>query len=126
MEVRGGQSLSIEIGWPSPKLSPNARVHFMEAHRFKKAAKDTAFWLTRAALGHSKWFDTGAVNVRLTAHPIKGKVRPDADNLIASHKATLDGIALGLGVDDKSFNAPSIDWADPVPNGKIIISLEAA
>ena len=124
--MAGVGPLSIELGWPPRQLSQNARCHHMEQYRFKKAAKDTAFWLTRAALGHNKWFDSGEIIVRLTAHPIKGKVRPDDDNLTASLKATLDGIALGLGVNDNSFRIQAIDWADPVPNGKILVTLEAA
>jgi hypothetical protein len=56
-------------------------------------------------------------------HPIKGKVRPDDDNLLASCKMFFDGIALGLGVNDNLFRPQAIQWADPVPHGKLIIGV---
>src|SRR4051812_37067049 len=109
-----GGIVTIEIGWPAPQLSPNSRAHHMERYRFKKASKDTAYWLTRAALGHDKFtHDGGDLIVRTTAHPPKGKVKPDADNLAASQKSAFDGIALALGVDDKHFRPQAIEWADP-------------
>jgi crossover junction endodeoxyribonuclease RusA len=125
------REITIELAWPSPKLSPNARVHWAEKSRFTKASKDTAYWITKAALG-AKFgptfkFQHGGedIPVRLLAHPIKGKARPDADNLIASCKAFLDGIALGLSVDDKHFR-PTLEWADPAPNGKLFFEVALA
>ena len=48
----------------------------------------------------------------------------DWDNLLASMKAGLDGLADAMGVDDAKWR-PSLDVADdPVKHGKVIVSLE--
>lgn len=114
--------IRIELAWPPRQLSPNAGVHYMTRHRFKKAAKDTAFWVTKKALGRSAFKADGPIPVRITAHPIKGKVAPDLDNCLASLKAPLDGIALGLGVDDKMFR-PTIELGEPVERGRVLIQI---
>lgn len=118
-----GGSITIELGWPAPQLSPNSRAHHMEKWRFQKATKDTVYWLTKAALGRGKFEHEGEIIVRITAHPPKGKVAPDDDNLTSSTKYHRDGIALALGVDDKCFRPQAIEWAEPVPNGKLIVSV---
>jgi len=119
-------TIRIELAYPPPQLSPNRRYHHMERWRFQKAARDTAYWLTRAALGHDRFeHDGGDIPVRVTFNPIKGKARPDDDNALASMKHSLDGIALGLGVDDKHFR-PSIEWAEPVPGGKVVVEIGGA
>lgn len=119
-----GGIVTIEIGWPAPQLSPNSRAHFMEKYRLQRATKDTAYWATKAALGHNKFTHDGSeLIVRMTAHPPKGKVRMDDDNLASATKYHRDGIALALGVDDKHFRPQAIEWADPVPHGKLIVSV---
>ena len=97
--------LTLTLPWPSADLSPNARVHFMPHARAKKAAKNYAWGMTKAAMGPLRiaagsW--TGPIDVYLTFHPAMNRAR-DVDNLIASHKAALDGIAMALGVDDSTF-----------------------
>jgi crossover junction endodeoxyribonuclease RusA len=122
-------NILLELGWPSPKLSPNARVHWAEKSRFTKASKDTAYWITKAALGAKfgptfKYEHDGSdIAVRLIAHPPKGKVAPDEDNLTSSTKAFRDGIALGLGVNDRHFRLQPIEWGDAVPNGKLVFEV---
>jgi hypothetical protein len=54
--VAAGETTSVllELGWPAKALSPNSREHFMTKWRYAKASKDTAFWATRASLGHAE------------------------------------------------------------------------
>jgi hypothetical protein len=40
--------IEIALPWPDPRLSPNARVHFMALARVKKSARHDA-WLTAIA-----------------------------------------------------------------------------
>ena len=98
--------ITINLPWPSADLSPNGRVHYMALARAKKAAKNYAWGMTKAAMGplgiiYRSW--VGPVHVSLTFHPAINRAR-DLDNLIASHKAALDGIASALGVDDSKFS----------------------
>ena len=115
--------LRIELSWPAHELSPNARKHPMVVHRFKKAAKNEAGWATRIAKP-LQWHPEGeTIKVRIIAHPKPTGPHPDADNLVASCKAHLDGIADALGVNDRIFEAPTVEWADRCQNGKLIVEL---
>lgn len=117
-------SLLIELGWPSPKLSPNARPHFMELSRIKKASKDTAYWATKAVLGPAKFpHDGERIAFVITAYPPTGHDRDD-DNFTARMKAFRDGIALALGVDDKFFDQ-RLQWGEPVKHGKVVVEIKA-
>jgi crossover junction endodeoxyribonuclease RusA len=112
--------LSIELGWPAKQLSPNSRVHHMERYRYAKGSKDTAYWATKAVLGLSKFEHDGSpIRVTLTAYPADKRAR-DSDNLLASCKALLDGIALALGVNDSLFD-PRVQWAEPVKNPRVVV-----
>jgi crossover junction endodeoxyribonuclease RusA len=114
------ESLLIELGWPAKELSPNSRCHYMVKHRYAKAAKTEAGWATKIAKPINFGGDRFDVHVR--AYPPVQRDR-DADNLIASLKSHLDGIALALGVNDRLFNAPTLEWCDVTQRGKIVIIL---
>jgi crossover junction endodeoxyribonuclease RusA len=119
--MSGGRSLHIELGWPAEQLSPNSRAHHMVLHRFKKAAKTEAQWATKIAMPFD-WAPAGeTIKVHLIAHPKPTGPHPDADNFIASCKAALDGIATALGVNDRTFEAPTVEWADRCQRGKLIV-----
>ena len=119
--------LRIELAWPSKELSPNSRVHHMALWRAKKTAKEAAGWTTRAAVGNGSpnHFRTGArLPLKITAQPPAVKRDRDADNVIASLKAAIDGVACALGVDDSLFD-PSFSWGEPSGNGKIVVEVGA-
>jgi crossover junction endodeoxyribonuclease RusA len=119
----GSDSLDIEIGWPAQELSPNARVHPMVKHRFSKAAKIEAGWATKIAMPFH-WQPSGErISVHLIAHPPKAWRTGDDDNLIARVKSHLDGIASVLGVNDREFMAPTVEWADRCERGKLIVRI---
>lgn len=115
--------LEIDLSWPAKQLSPNARVHYMVKHRYSKAAKIEAGWATKIARPIN--FGGDRFDVHIRAYPPSNRNR-DADNLIASLKPHLDGIADVLGVNDRTFNAPTLEWADPTERGKIVIRLSEA
>lgn len=119
------EPLTIDLSWPAPELSPNARVHPMVAHRFKKAAKTEAGWATKIARS-IRWAHDGPIAIHIIAQPPKAWRTGDADNLIARLKAHLDGIADALGVNDRQFQAPTLAWADRCERGKVVIELRAA
>jgi hypothetical protein len=118
-----GGSLSIQLAWPAAELSPNARAHHMVVHRFKKAAKTEAAWATKLAMPFD-WAPEGEkVKVHLIAHPPEAWRTGDSDNFIARVKAHLDGIAKSLGVNDRTLEAPTVQWADRCERGKLIVEL---
>ena len=90
--------LRFELPWPDKRLSPNARVHWTQKAKATKAARWVAFG---RVLGHSL-SPGNPFSVCYTFHPGTNR-RRDLDNLIASTKASTDGIAQALGVDDSTF-----------------------
>lgn len=113
------EPLIIELSWPAKELSPNARVHHMVKHRFAKAAKTEAGWATKMVRPFS-WGSDGPFDIHIRAYPPINRNR-DADNLIASLKSAFDGIADALGVNDKLFHAPTLEWCDVTQRGKVVI-----
>jgi crossover junction endodeoxyribonuclease RusA len=113
--------LNIELGWPAKELSPNARVHHMVKHRYAKAAKNEAGWATKMVRPFD-WGSDGPFAVHICAHPAVNRQR-DADNLIASLKSHLDGIATVLGVNDSTFKAPTLEWGDISNRAHVVVTI---
>lgn len=90
--------------------------------RASKAAKEEANWATRAALGRRKFEHDGEIPIHIVGHP-KTANEVDKQNLISGLKHHFDGIALALGVNDKHFAAPTVEWAEPVPRGKVVVTV---
>jgi crossover junction endodeoxyribonuclease RusA len=117
----------IELPWPARELSPNARGHWAKQARFKKGARELAGWTARQAnMGWSMpVIETLAYDVSLkitvTFCP-PDKRRRDLDNAIASFKASQDGIADALGIDDSKW-AVSYRFGEVVKGGKVVVEL---
>ena len=112
---------TIELPWPPRTLSPNGRPHWRTLRKAQKVAKDYAFWATKeAAVGICA--GDAPILISLVFHP-KTAMRPDADNAVASMKASLDGIAAALGVNDRSFRLAEPIIAEPVKGGKVLVTI---
>lgn len=118
------EPLLIELSWPAKELNPNSRPHRMALARVKKAARIEAGWATKIVRPFT-WASDGPFDVHLKAYPPINRNR-DNDNLIASVKAHLDGIAEVLGVNDSKFNAPTVEWCDVTQRGKLVIRISEA
>ncbi len=111
----------IVLPWPDRKLSPNARAHWrVTSHAKKKARRDAAF-LTLEALQGRKIASDGPLPFRVTFYPPDKRLRDD-DNMVGSFKASRDGIADALAVDDRRFQ-PEYHFADPAKPGRIEVEL---
>ena len=102
--------ITIELPWPSADLNPNGRVHHMALHRARKAANRYAWGVALSLmgpLGIRPGSFAGRVQVDLVFHPMTS-ARRDVDNLIASMKGQLDGIAAALGIDDSAFDLTAV------------------
>ncbi len=115
--------LKIEIPYPPRELSPNSRCHWSVKYRAAKQAKSDAYLATLAALRETPFTPGKTVQYRIIAHP-KTKRRRDRDNLLASCKHEIDGIAQALGVNDCIFECTGVEWAEcwPCPTVEILIS----
>lgn len=92
--------LSITLPWPPSGLSPNANPHWAERARLKKQYRQACAYTARA---HGVMpVKAERLNVHLIFVP-PSRHRRDWDNMVASMKAGLDGLADALKVDDSIF-----------------------
>ena len=107
--------MSISLPWPPKELSPNARVDRRAATSRRRAYRDAGFWLAHKA---SLPIEAGSRLV-LTFHPPDNR-RRDLDNMLASIKSGLDGIAQASGCDDSGWSL-TLERGEPVKGGAVIV-----
>ena len=115
------QDALIELPFPAKILWPNGRGHWGTR---REAVKKHRQWAHDAAL---------AAGIRLGRFPErihwsatfypKTANKIDSDNAAASLKAYQDGIAEAMRVNDQRFDNPTIHFAEPVKNGKVVIRI---
>ena len=117
--------MRIELPWPARELSPNAREHHMKVAPIKAAYRKTGWALTMDAMGIA-WCPPHDRRLHLTVvFCPPDKKRRDLDNMFASMKSALDGIADATGCDDSKWSF-SITKADPVSGGAVQITIATA
>lgn len=112
--------MNVILPWPPKELSPNARLHWARVAKAKKAYRETCFWLAKAAKLQAP--AEGLVRIELTFYPPCRRSR-DKDNLIASMKAGLDGLADAMAVNDKRFDP--VFWIADDIGGMVKVSVHA-
>ena len=110
---------SILMPWPHKMLNPNTVVsHWRVRVRLKKYQKLSWFYFANTFPEIR-----GANKFRMTFNP-PDKRRRDLDNIIASLKSGLDGLALAAKVDDSQFR---IEWptelSEPIKGGQILVEI---
>jgi len=90
--------VSVLLPWPDRVMSPNSRAHWSRRAKAVKAARSLAYWTAHVGMDDAP--DMFAL--RITFHPPDNRAR-DIDNMLASCKAYLDGIADAYGVNDSGF-----------------------
>lgn len=101
--MAGGEKVNLTLSWPHSSLSPNSRTHWARKARHQKEQRRE--WLLMAKdwqATHAPLYPSGAVWVTLYFVPPDRRGR-DIDNLLASCKGGLDGLADALGVNDNRF-----------------------
>lgn len=115
--------MKITLPWPDKRLLPNARVHWAVKAPVTKRARHDACYATYEAAGAGirelrNWAtkaDKVALEVRF--YP-PDRRRRDDDGMVASFKASRDGIADALGLDDHKFR-PHYYFEDAEKPGRI-------
>lgn len=120
--------LRVELPFPPAELSPNKRLHWAKKARVVAKYRGECTWLTelsearRHIAGRAVRFPgDGEISVSLTFCP-PNKRRRDLDNMIASAKSLLDGVATALAVDDSRF-ALTCRKGKVVKGGKVIVEI---
>lgn len=107
---------SVLLPYPDKDLNPNKRLNPHVKAKVFKAAKNEAYTLAeKAGLRGIQ-----QRRLRLLFSP-PDRRRRDLDNMHASMKAALDGIALAIGCDDSEFCPIIIDRAPPVKGGSVLV-----
>ena len=115
------RSFLLEIPWPSPKLSPNAREHWTVTSKAKKLYRARCRAIGESVgLGYLKGSEN-AVRVDLLFFPPDKRAR-DWDNMLASIKAGLDGLADAMGVDDSRWRV-GFEVVEPVKGGRVMVEV---
>ena len=117
--------MMIVLPWPDRRLSPNARLHWGARAKLAGEARRVGYVMAWAAPISDRAELREASNLRLTIRlSPPDKRRRDQDNLVASLKATLDGIASACRFDDSRIRQTVVDWAPPVAGGSVQVILE--
>lgn len=107
------KQLVVVLPWPHRYLSPNSRVIWQAKYQVSTRARTLARLVTleRVGCGFKARPENSRINVTLVAHAYDKRKR-DEDNLIASMKPYLDGIADALGVNDACFHFKELTFAE--------------
>lgn len=91
------------LPWPDRILHPNTRTHWAKRAKATKDARAVAYFYAVAEGWNSADLPAhGPIHVWLDGYA-NDRRRRDADGLLSSMKAAIDGIADALGVDDRRF-----------------------
>ncbi len=115
-------TLNITLPWPPKGLSPNARHHWATTAKLKKQYRK-ACALTAMEQGARRLL-ANRLQVHLHFVPPNRRAR-DWDNLIASMKAGLDGLADVLQVDDSRWRL-SFEVAEEEIGGMVQVHITEA
>lgn len=117
--------IAIDLPWPNKGLSPNARIHWRRKARISKDAKADAIWFSKEAGIRAGDPDIPqSLRVTVIFHPPDSR-RRDLDNMLASLKPALDGVAFATGVDDSKWQI-ALRKEAPRKGGSVRIELESA
>lgn len=105
----------VTLPWPPSELSPNARVHWTKKAKAAKAYRLIAAW---AAVGMGP-----GRTVSITFNPPDKRAR-DLDNMLASIKSGLDGIASSIGIDDSQWSL-TIRKGEVIQGGLVTVEVTA-
>lgn len=103
--------MKVVFPWPPKDLSPNARLHWTKLAKAKKQYRQACHILAKQA-GAAVLATAEKVHIELTFYPPDRRLR-DEDNIFASMKAGLDGLADAMGVNDRKFKT-SFQVADEI------------
>jgi crossover junction endodeoxyribonuclease RusA len=115
---RGVGEVRVTLPWPPAELSPNSRPHWAAKSRAAKSYRHACATLARQAGVLS--LPDGRLHVTVEFVPPDRRHR-DRDNMLASIKSGLDGLADALGVNDSRFDL-TIRVADEV-GGMVRVSV---
>jgi len=108
----------IHLPWPPRQLSPNATEHWSKKAKYKKDYRFACYLMTYQSKVTAP--ADGKIPLTITFYPPDKRHR-DADNMVASIKAGLDGVADALKVNDRRF-LPTFVFSEEI-KGMVTVQL---
>jgi len=119
-ESMGTGANEVVLPWPARDLHPNARVHWSKKAKSAKSYRLACFVLAKEA--GLAFEGPGEVHLWITFNK-PSRRRMDADNMVASIKAGIDGMADALKIDDSRFVLHP--WVSTKITGTVVVRLSA-
>ena len=110
--------IEINLPFPPAKLSGHANGN----GRWEKIALTKRWRAMAKEAVPAPWPDKSKADIRVHLHFVPPDRRGDRFNYVNRMKAAIDGIADGLGVNDRRF-LPSISYGDPEKPGRVIVTI---
>lgn len=94
----------IRLPFPDPALNPNRSKgkHWAATYKMREQQKQDAFYLARRAMQTQKLNVSDIYLLEIIFNRSDAR-KTDLDNLLSGAKNLLDGVALGLGINDRQF-----------------------
>lgn len=115
----------LSLPWPPSILSPNNRSHWARKAKVKAKFRSDCFYITKHEMRNgvpTAVHSEGSLHLSMTFHPPTRR-HYDIDNLLASMKSGLDGVADAWGVNDTRFRPITIDFGDVIKGGLIKLKI---
>ena len=118
----------VTLPFPDKRLNPNNAngMHWSVTSGLRKKAKHFGYVLGMEAAQKAGWHPHGQdVPLRITFEMPDRRLR-DRDNLLAAMKASLDGVARALGIDDNQFEPVTLRRTYGLGPGAVHIEIGGA
>lgn len=115
----------IFLPWPDSGLLPNKRLHWAKKAKLVKAYREECSYLTYYGLGTQLLLELRAAAANGSRIALfvdffrPDRRKRDEDNIMASFKAGIDGIADGLRIDDSKFKYIPFVRDEVISGGKV-------
>jgi crossover junction endodeoxyribonuclease RusA len=118
-----GPVILLRLSWPRRELWQNRRVHWAQRAKAVKAARHEAW--SEARRHNVARLETDRPRLVFAFHPPDARHR-DMQNMPATQKAAIDGIAQAMGCDDAKFRCVWPEaFAEPVKGGAVLVEVSA-
>lgn len=112
--------MKLDLPYPHKALWPNGRAHWATKAREVKKHRQ---WAWAATKGQKlPVVGDGPVRIKITVHGKRTGPLPDRDGVIGANKAYQDGISSAIGIDDKHFAEPTVEFAE-TRTGRFVIEV---
>jgi len=114
----------LRLPYPDKLLWPNGRTRSPHAKARKVKSHKTMAW-GLALQQRASFTPSETIGLHIIVHAKRTGPLPDKDNVVAAVKAYQDGIAQALGIDDKHFATPTVEFAS-TRTGEFVIRVGGA